>query len=172
MFKLENPVGIISFDGKLLNVYASLDNPIFKAKDVAQMIDYSEGNTWKMLEMCEADEKLNLPMVVAGQRRSVSFITETGLYNVLSQSRKPIARKWRRIIHDELIRLRKSRNLNVVEQFDEWDDLLETLYVDEETNMLMQSVTVQGGDVEQVPYTGDDYIVENGTIIRVKKEKS
>lgn len=87
-----NTVGVITFGSNKLDVYNSLDEPLFKAADVAGMIDYSSGNTWKMLEMCEEDEKLNLPMVVAGQRRSVSFVTETGLYNVLSQSRKPIAR--------------------------------------------------------------------------------
>lgn len=105
-----------------------------------------------MLEMCEEDEKLNLPMVVAGQRRSVSFITETGLYNILSQSRKPIARAWRRIIHEELINLRKSRGNNIVEQFDDWNHELDDIYFDEETGKLMQSVTVQGGDVIQIPY--------------------
>ena len=149
---LKHPVGSISFDDKQLNVYVSLDDPIFRASDVASMIDYSEGNTWKMLEMCEIDEKLNLPIVAAGQRRLVSFVTETGLYNVLSQSRKPIARKWRRIIHDELVRLRKSRDMDIVEQFDEWDHELDTLYFDEDTGILMRSVTVQGGDVIQVPY--------------------
>lgn len=152
MFNVELAVGTIEFDNKKLDVYSSLDEPIFRASDVASMIDYSEGNTWKMLEMCEADEKLNLPMVVAGQRRSVSFVTETGLYNILSQSRKPIARKWRRIIHEEIIRLRKSRSMDIVAQFDEWDHELDTLYIDEETGILMQSVTIQGGDVIQVPY--------------------
>lgn len=149
-----NVVGTIIFDNKTLDVYSSLDTPIFKAIDIAKMIDYSDGNTWKMLEMCEEDEKLNLPIVVAGQRRSVSFVTETGLYNILSQSRKPIARKWRRVIHDELVRLRKSRDLDIVEQFDEWDHELDTLFIDPETGVLMQSVTVQGGDVIQVPYEG------------------
>ena len=149
---LEKAVGTIKFDNKLLNVYSSLDEPLFRASDVADMIDYSDGNTWKMLAMCEDDEKLNLPMVVAGQRRQVSFITENGLYNVLSQSRKPIARKWRRIIHDELIRMRKAKNWDIIRQFDEWDHELDTLYIDEETGILMQSVTVQGGDVIQVPY--------------------
>lgn len=153
-FREVEKVGEINFDGKKLDVYMSLDNPLFKAADIATMIEYSSGNSWKMLEMCEQDEKLNLLMVVAGQRRSISFVTETGLYNILSQSRKPIARKWRRIIHDELIALRRSRGKNVVEQFDDWNELLDTLYYDEETDMLMQSVTVQGGDVEQVPYTG------------------
>lgn len=149
---VDGVVGTISFDNRLLNVYQSLDEPLFKASDIANMIDYSDGNTWKMLEMCEKDEKLILPMVVAGQKRSISFVNETGLYNILSQSRKPIARKWRRIIHDELIRLRKSRDMNIVEQFEEWDHELDTIYFDEKTGMLMQSVTIQGGDVVQVPY--------------------
>ena len=161
MINIGNIVGVISFDHKLLNVYSNLDEPIFRASDVASMIDYSDGNTWKMLEMCEHDEKLNLPMVVAGQRRSVSFVTERGLYNILSQSRKPIARKWRRVIHDELIKLRKSRGKDIVEQFEDWDHELDTLYYDEETDMIMQSVTVQGGDVDQIPYEGvlDDAVI-------------
>lgn len=152
--EMTNIVGIIKFDNKILSVYSDLDNPLFKASDVASMIEYSDGNTWKMLEMCEHDEKLNLPMVVAGQRRNVSFVTENGLYNILSQSRKPIARKWRRVIHNELIEIRRSRDMNVVDQFDEWDHALDDLYFDEETGMLMQSITVQGGDVIQVPYEG------------------
>ena len=144
--------GSILFDGKRINVYSSLEEPLFRAADIARMIEYSSGNTTKMLEMCEEDEKLTIPIVVAGQRRRVNFVTETGLYNILSQSRKPIARKWRRIIHDELIQLRKSRNYNIVEQFEEWDHELDSLYFDEETGMMMQSVTTAGGDVEQIPY--------------------
>ena len=41
---------------------------------------------------------------------------------------------------------------NVEDQFEEWDELLDTIYIDQETGILMQSVTVAGGDVEQVPY--------------------
>ncbi len=152
MKNIDRIMGTVTFDDKRLKVYASLDDPLFKASDVAKMIDYSDGNTWKMLEMCEEDEKLNLPIVVAGQKRSVSFVTENGLYNILSQSRKPLARKWRRIIHDEIIRLRKARGNDIVQQFEAWDHELDTLYYDEETGILMQSVTVQGGDVIQVPF--------------------
>lgn len=147
-----NIVGAIRFGNKMLDVYSSLDKPLFRASDVADMIDYSTGNTWVMSQMCEEDEKLNLPMIVAGQRRSVSFLTETGLYNILSQSRKQIARGWRRIIHDELIALRRSRGKDVVAQFDDWNHELDNIYFDEETGILMQSVTVQGGDAIQVPY--------------------
>ncbi len=145
-------VGKLTFGGRIINVYASLEQPLFRASEIADLIEYSDGNTWRLLELCEADEKLNLPIVVSGQKRTVSFVTETGLYNILSQSRKQIARAWRRIIHNELIRLRRSRGYDVVAQFDEWDQELETLYFDEDTGTLMQSVTVQGGDVIQVPY--------------------
>ena len=157
-----NVVGTIDFDDKLLNVYSSLDEPIFRAKDIAEMIGYSEGNIWKMLKMCEEDEKLNLPMVVAGQTRQVSFVTELGLYNILAQSRKLIARKWRRVVHNQLVAMRKEKGMTVVDQFDEWDDLLDTIYWDEEAGMLMQSVTVQGGDVEQIPYEEEPDIWEDG----------
>ena len=153
---MTDKVGTIVFDNISLDVYSSLNEPLFKASDVASTIEYSEGNTWRMLSNCENDEKLNLLMVVAGQRRNISFITENGLYNVLSQSRKPIARKWRRLIHDEIVRLRKQRGLDIIEQFKEWDDMLDTLYIDPETGILMQSVTVQGGDVEQVPYKEEE----------------
>lgn len=144
-------IGNVLFMKHTLPVYDSLDKPLFKASDIANIIDYSEGNVWKMLEMCEADEKLNLPLVVAGQRRTVSFVTETGLYNILSQSRKAVARAWRRIIHEELINLRKSRGKNVAEQFEDWNNQADNIYFDEETGMMMQSVTVEGGDVEQIP---------------------
>lgn len=151
-----NIVGFIEFDDKRLSVYSSLDEPIFRATDIAHMIGYSEGNTWKMIQMCEEDEKLNLPMVIGGQTRQVTFVTETGLYNILAQSRKLIARKWRRVIHAELVRARKEKGMSIVDQFDEWDDLLDTVYWDEELGMLMQSITVQGGDIDQIPYVEED----------------
>lgn len=144
--------GSISFGGKRLNVYGDLDAPLFKAKDISHAIGYSSGNEWRMLEMCEEDEKLKLPLVVAGQRRSVNFVTENGLYNILAQSRMEIARSWRRVVHDELINMRKEKGRNIAEQFEEWDHAMDNIYFDEETGQLMQSITVPGGDVIQVPY--------------------
>ena len=127
--------GSISFGGKRLNVYGDLDAPLFKAKDISHAIGYSSGNEWRMLEMCEEDEKLKLPLVVAGQRRSVNFVTENGLYNILAQSRMEIARSWRRVVHDHA---------------------MDNIYFDEETGQLMQSVTVPGGDVIQIPYEKEE----------------
>lgn len=145
-------VGEVKFRDRVLKVYGDLNEPLFKAADVADLVEYGEGNAWNLVRLCEEDERMVLPLVVAGQRRQVTFITETGLYNVLSQSRKPLARAWRRVVHEELIALRRSQGKNVVEKFAEWDHSADNIYFDEERGCMMRSVTVQGGDVEQVPY--------------------
>ena len=145
-------VGQIKFDGYILDVYNDLDVPFFRAAEVAKLIDYSAGNTSQMLELIEQDEHLLTVLQVAGQRRQVRMLSEIGLYNILSQSRKPIARKWRRIIHSNLVMMRRNNRLTIDEQFEEWDAMLDDLYIDPETGILMQSVTVRGGDVEQIPY--------------------
>lgn len=155
MSEIVKVVGTIKLGGQELDVYSSLDKPVFKAADIATMLDYSAGNVWNLLGMCEEDEKLTLTLIVSGQRRQISFVTERGLYSILEQSRKPLARKWRRVINDELIALRKARNLNIIDRFEEWDHELDNLYFDEETGMLMESITVAGGDVEQIPWRGE-----------------
>lgn len=149
-------VGEVRFQNRVLNVYGNLDEPLFKAADVADLVEYGPGNIWNLVQLCEEDEHLLLPLIVAGQRRQVTFITETGLYNILSQSRKPLARAWRRVVHEELIALRRSQGKDVAQKFEEWDHLADNIYFDEERGCLMRSVTVQGGDVEQVPYNPNE----------------
>ena len=69
---------------------------------------------------------------------------------------KEIARSWRRVVHDELINMRKEKGRNIAEQFEEWDHAIDNIYFDEETGQLMQSVTVPGGDVIQIPYEKEE----------------
>lgn len=145
-------VGQIHFDGHTLAVYGSLDEPLFLGVEVAKLIDYSVGNTAEMLRMLEVDEHLLVTLQRAGQRRKVRMVTELGLYNILSQSRKPIARKWRRVIHSNLILMRRNNKLDISGQFEEWDAIADNLYIDEETGDLMEFNTLPGGDVEIRPY--------------------
>ena len=151
-----NIVGQIRFDGYILDVYNSLDEPLFRAAEVAKLIDYSTGKTSQMLDMIEQDEHLLTVLQVAGQRREVRMVTELGLYNILSQSRKPIARKWRRIVHSNLIMMRRNNKLTIEGQFEEWDAMADNLFIDQETGELMEFYTIQGGDVEIRPYNEED----------------
>ena len=146
---LDLEVGRIEFDKRVLPVYKDLNEPLFLVGDVTDLLGYSrvKYNIQYMIDRCEYDEVVRDLDGVPGP-----FVTEVGLYNILSQETGPLGRKWRRVIHDEIVKTRRQRGLNVIAQFDEWDDILDTLYIDEETGILMQSVTVAGGDVEQVPY--------------------
>ena len=143
--------GQINLGNNILNVYSTVDEPIFKASDIALLLGYSNGNAWTLTQMCEVDEKLNLTLLGPDQNRKTLFVTELGLYNILSQSRMPIARSWRRVVHEQLIKMRKDKMMNVVQQFEEWSKEMNDIYFDEETGALMRSVTLPGGDVEQVP---------------------
>ena len=92
--------------------------------------------------------------------RQMLAVNEIGIYEALFASRRLEARKFRRWSATVMQKLRTSAGLEGYEVMrmtdkdiqDKIDDILDTLYWDEEKNMLMRSVTVQGGDVEQVPF--------------------
>lgn len=95
------------------NICSPFENPLFLAKDVAEWIEYtqtSQGyyNVSKMLETVEEEEKLLSLIMIAGQNRRVWFVTEEGLYEVLFQSKKPIAKQFKREVKKILATIRKT----------------------------------------------------------------
>ena len=89
-------------------------------------------------------------------------VNELGIYEALFASRRLEARKFRRWSASVMQKLRSKVGLQQYEAMkmtdpdiqDSIDNILDTLFWDEETGRLMQSVTVQGGDVEQIPFEG------------------
>lgn len=102
-----------------LTVFGTMEEPLFLAKDVAEMIEYSEDNTHRMLDLVDEDEKLTVKMLRSGQNREVWMLTEHGLYEVLMQSRKPIAKEFKRAVKDLLkdIRLEKVQAVKGLEDY-------------------------------------------------------
>ena len=80
--------------GQQFTVYGSMQEPLFVAKDVACVIEHSDVST--MMRTVDEDEKLVQTIFVSGQNREVWMLTESGLYEVLMQSRKPIAKQFKR----------------------------------------------------------------------------
>lgn len=115
----------INAQGHELNIYGTTEEPLFLAVEVAKMIDYSVGNTGWMLNTVDEDEKLTLEILRAGQRRQMWFLTEDGLYEVLMQSRKPIARRFKRAIKDILKDLRLSGKADFEDWLNHGDPLVE-----------------------------------------------
>ena len=115
--------------GKEFNIYGSLNEPYFLARDVAEMIDYAykdskrrKRDTRKMLNSVDDDEKFKamINMKSFGRNNSPTkenrggiranaefwFLTEYGLYEVLMLSRKPIAKEFKKKVKEVLKDLR------------------------------------------------------------------
>lgn len=92
--------------GKDFKIYGTKENPLFLAKDVAEWIEHS--HTSNMLKNLDEDEKLNVTILHGGQNREVTMITEDGLYEVLMQSRKPIAKEFKKEVKKILKQIRTT----------------------------------------------------------------
>lgn len=87
-------------------------------------------------------------------------VNELGVYEALFASRRLEARKFRMWAGTVMQKLRKNVGLEQYEVMrmtekdiqDDIDHILDTLFWDDEKKCVMQSVTIQGGDVEQVPF--------------------
>lgn len=97
----ENPVRIIEKDG----------DPWFVAKDVAEILGYSETNRMTArLDDDEIQKFASTKMVDANSKaREFTIINESGLYNAIIGSKKPEAKAFKRwVTHDVLPSIRKT----------------------------------------------------------------
>lgn len=98
--------------GKQFRIYGTVENPLFLAKDVAEWIDYSKTskgayNVSIMLSKIDDDEKGIKIVNTLGGPQEMWFLTEDGLYEVLMQSRKPIAKQFKKKVKEILRTIRK-----------------------------------------------------------------
>lgn len=95
--------------GKDFEVYGTKEEPLFLAKSVAEWIDYNKDNrgyydTNAMLRGVDDDEKRKC--ISPTNNRTTWFLTEDGLYEVLMQSRKPIAKAFKKQVKSILKEIR------------------------------------------------------------------
>ena len=96
--------------GKQIQLYNSIETPLFLAKDVAEWIDYSKSNgkykVSQMVKTVDEDEKGIYNVATLGGVQESTFLTEDGLYEVCMQSRKPIAKEMKKEIKQYLKSIR------------------------------------------------------------------
>lgn len=95
------------FLGKTLTVFGTIAFPLFLAKEVADWLEHS--NARMMLQCVDDDEKqcVKNPYALKGQQEQW-FLTEYGLYEVLMQSRKPIAKEFKKGVKAILKEIRQQ----------------------------------------------------------------
>lgn len=90
--------------GHQFTVYGTAENPLFLTKEIADIIEYSASNSSKLTNLVDKDEKVRNIITTPGGNQEVWLLTEDGLYEVLFQSRKPIAKQFKKgvkqILHE------------------------------------------------------------------------
>lgn len=90
--------------GQQFAVYGTAEEPLFLAKDVATWIEYDASSVNKLVALVDDDEKVRNIIPTLGGNQEMWFLTEDGLYEVLMQSRKPIAKQFKKgvkkILHE------------------------------------------------------------------------
>lgn len=158
MFKIENWCGyqirFVEHDGEWWAIL----------KDICDALKLQ---TSKVAQRLEPGMLIRVPVEVEVPSKHVDSqtyhmlaVNEIGIYEALYASRRLEARKFRRWSAGIMKKLRKTVGLEgyqVMRMTEpdiqmQIDDILDTLYWDEERKCVMRSVTIQGGDVDQVPF--------------------
>lgn len=110
--------------GKHFVIYGTKEEPLFRAKDVAEWIGYSTANVDKMIKNVDEDEKvLHTESMKGNYIMDVWYLTEDGLYEVLMQSKKPIAKKFKKEVKKILKEIRLTGGYIHTEPDDD-DDMI------------------------------------------------
>ena len=94
------------FLGKSLSVFGTPDEPMFLAKEIAEWLEHT--NSRMMLQSVDDDEKGVRNVYTLGGNQECQFLTEYGLYEVLMQSRKPIAKEFKKGVKKILKEIRQQ----------------------------------------------------------------
>ena len=89
------------FDGKKLTIIEKDGEPNFLLKDVCQILKI--GNHRHVKNRLDKGVVSNYPLKTAGGIQQATFVNEDGLYDVILDSRKPEAKRFRKWITSEVL---------------------------------------------------------------------
>ena len=155
--------------GKHFRVYGDIENPLFLAKDVAEWIEHSDVS--KMIRSVDEEEKLIGTLFLSGQKREVWFLAEDGLYEVLMQSRKPIAKQFKKEVKKILKQIRLTGGVVIEDREEEFinnyftsfsDDVKKAMVLDLRNQMKKYKVELE----EKTKIIKQIEISENSMLVR------
>lgn len=158
--------------GKDFKIYGTVENPLFLARDVAEWIDYSKTskgyyNVSKMLMTIDEDEKVTITNGNSGG--SKLYLTEDGLYEVLMQSRKSIAKKFKKEVKAVLRQIRITGGyIPINENMSDFEILARALQISQNTIKKKDEI-LKAKDIEledKSKFINQIAISENSLLVR------
>lgn len=97
--------------------------PWFVGKDVAVALGYSN-TADAIMKHVDDEDKLPSRIAMAGQKRSVVLINESGLYSLILSSKMPDAKKFRRWVTSEVLPSLRKHGLYAADELLNNPDLM------------------------------------------------
>ena len=114
-----------TFLDKEIDVWGTVEQPLFRAKDVASWLGIK--NVPDLVKRIDNEEvhRLNL----CGLQGETWFLTEDGLYEALMQSRKPVAKQFKKGVKKILHEIRTKGGYIATNENDSDEDIMARAYV-------------------------------------------
>ncbi|MGL5764280.1 MAG: BRO-N domain-containing protein [Sarcina sp.] len=118
-------IDLIKVLSSTLNVYEYKKEMYFSAQEVADMLDYSKANISKMVTNVDEDEKIKFCVHTESKSTKARnqhqwFLTEDGLHELLFQSKKPIAKEFKKEVKTILKLIKQNGYYIATEKDDKW----------------------------------------------------
>lgn len=123
-----NEIKIINkstFLDKEIDVWGSVERPLFRAKDVVDWLKAK--NVTMVIDRVDEEERLKFNLGRNGG--NTWFLTEDGLYEVLMQSRKPVAKQFKKGVKKILHEIRTKGGYIATNENDSDEDIMARAYV-------------------------------------------
>jgi prophage antirepressor-like protein len=111
------------FNGLNIRVYGTCDDPLFKAKDIGDLLEMS--NIREVIKNFNSKQKGVSLTDTPGGKQEVVFLTEQGLYKVLMRSRKKIAEQFQDWVCEVIEEIRLKGKYDLEEKIKEHQQQLE-----------------------------------------------
>lgn len=144
--------------GRKFKMYGDLNSPLFLAKDIAKCIEYDTSQLNKMIRSVDDEEKVRNSVTTLGGIQETWFLTEDGLYEVLMQSRKPIAKQFKKEVKKILKQMRLTGGSVVSGREEQFINTYFTSFSDETKLKMVDDLRIQNNKLKESLAKNEPYI--------------
>ncbi|WP_339165420.1 phage antirepressor KilAC domain-containing protein [Siminovitchia sp. FSL W7-1587] len=159
------------FDGQELTIISDQGQPKFLLKDVCKILGL--GHIATVARRLEKDVVSKHPLKTTGGIQQATFVNEDGLYDVILDSRKPEAKRFRKWVTSEVLPSIRKYGLyatpttieNIISNPDFGIELLQTLKVEREQRLRAEQEKAMVIEQQRLdaPYTSFGKVVSNSS---------
>jgi prophage antirepressor-like protein len=161
------------FNGLNIQVYGTYENPLFKAKEIGELLDIK--NIKDTIKNYNSKQKLGVVLTDPhGRPQETNMLTEQGLYKILMKSRKPIAEQFQDWVCEVIEEIRKRGKYDLEEQL-RLKDLETQRLLNEKEKQLeekdLELIKYKEKTYEEIEKTGHIYVIKTDGGTKVGKTK-